>query len=72
MKKRIFSGDDSIRLWDEIDNAKTISQLRSALYVMACRCQELEAVVYSLKQKSKRKKRKKDTSDWKHVREMCS
>ena len=42
---RIFSGDASRKLWDEINNAKTIGQLRDALYSLGCKLQELESLV---------------------------
>ena len=42
---RIFSGDSSAKMWDEINNAKTIAELRMALYVVCCRIQELEEKV---------------------------
>ena len=40
---RIFSGDDSKELWAEINRAKTVSDLRNALYTVCCRLQELES-----------------------------
>ena len=48
MMKKIFHGDDSVEMWNEINNAKTIAQLKSALYSVGCKCQELESVVESL------------------------
>ena len=47
---RIFSGDTSVKMWEEINGAKTIRDLRMALYVVCCRIQELE-------EKAERKKR---------------
>jgi hypothetical protein len=44
-RKRIFSGDESIPLWENINNAKTITELRHALYHLCCKCQELETIV---------------------------
>ena len=41
--KRIFSGEYSRDMWDEINNAKTIADLRRALYCICCRLQELES-----------------------------
>lgn len=41
--KRIFSGDYSKDMWDEINKAKTVTDLRRALYFVCCRLQELEA-----------------------------
>jgi len=42
---KIFSGDYSVSMWNEINQAKTIAQLRDALYTICCRIQELEAKV---------------------------
>lgn len=39
----IFSGASSGPMWDEINNAKTVKQLRQALYLVCCKIQELEA-----------------------------
>ena len=41
--ENIFSGDYSRDMWDEINNAKSVAQLRSALYLVCCRLQELES-----------------------------
>lgn len=41
----IFSGDKSAEMWDEINSAKTIRDLRYALYGVCCKLQELEAIV---------------------------
>ena len=43
----IFSGDGRIDLWNEINNAKTCTDLRVALYTVCCRIQELESLVRS-------------------------
>jgi hypothetical protein len=45
-RKKIFSGDYSKDMWDEINNAKTIADLREALYFVCCRLQELESDIY--------------------------
>lgn len=42
---RIFSGPYSREMWDEINNAKTVKDLRGALYTVCCRLQELESEV---------------------------
>lgn len=42
---KIFSGDYSRDMWDEINNAKTVEELRDALYLVCCRLQELESRV---------------------------
>lgn len=39
---RIFSGNYSGDMWDEINSARTVSDLRDALYLVCCRLQELE------------------------------
>lgn len=44
----IFSGSNSIGMWNHINEAKTIDELRMALYVVTCRCQELESEVRRL------------------------
>jgi len=38
-------GPGSVPLWNDINGAKTVSQLRVALYHLACRCQSLEAEI---------------------------
>ena len=43
MKKKIFSGDSSRDMWKEINEAKTIEDLREALYSVCCKLQELES-----------------------------
>ena len=44
-KPRIFSGDRSAEMWREINGAKTIYDLRLALYGVCCKLQELESVI---------------------------
>jgi hypothetical protein len=41
----IFSGDESREMWAEINNAKTIADLRDALYGVCCKLQELESLM---------------------------
>lgn len=41
----IFSGKNSVDMWNAINSAKTIEDLRGALYIVGCRCQELEAII---------------------------
>lgn len=48
IRKRIFSGDESIQMWNNINNAKTIADLRRALYSVCCRLQEFEGRVERL------------------------
>ena len=40
--KHIFSGDYSRDMWDAINNADTVEELKDALYFVCCRLQELE------------------------------
>lgn len=42
-KGEIFGGSHSEDMWGEINSAKTIRQLRQALYLVCCRIQELES-----------------------------
>jgi hypothetical protein len=42
---KIFSGNHSVDMWDEINNADTIEDLRQALYFVCCRIQELESKI---------------------------
>jgi hypothetical protein len=42
---RIFSGPLSRPMWDEINGAKTVGQLKWALYSVCCRLQEFESFV---------------------------
>ena len=44
----IFSGEGSRDMWRTINGANTMQELRSALYIVACRCQELESEVERL------------------------
>ena len=46
-KDCIFSGPNSVEMWNEINNAKTCTDLRVALYTVCCRIQELESLVRS-------------------------
>jgi hypothetical protein len=39
----LFSGPGSVDLWEKINAARTNAELRRAVYLLACRCQELEA-----------------------------
>ena len=48
---RIFSGNYSADMWETINEAKSINELREALYVVCCRIQELEALI-DLQEKS--------------------
>lgn len=40
--ERIFSGDYSESLWDDIATAKTVKDLKDVIYTVCCRLQELE------------------------------
>lgn len=48
----IFSGEYSRTMWNEINQAKTIEDLKDALYTVCCRLQELETQINSTKQKT--------------------
>jgi hypothetical protein len=39
----IFSGKNSVAMWEMINNAKTVSDLKEALFVVCCRLQDLES-----------------------------
>lgn len=43
--KPIFSGDDSVDMWKEINGARTIKDLRRAVYGLGCKLQEFESRV---------------------------
>lgn len=55
MNKKIFSGENSANMWNEINNAKTVAQLRRALYGVCCKLQELESKMEEREIKKKRK-----------------
>jgi hypothetical protein len=40
--KKIFSGNESKDFWDAINNAKSIADLKIAMYITGCKLQELE------------------------------
>lgn len=44
--KDIFSGDYSVKMWNEINAASDVSELRMALYFVCCRLQEFESAVH--------------------------
>jgi hypothetical protein len=44
----IFSGDESLELWDGINATKNKRKTWEALYSLGCHCQELESVVRGL------------------------
>ena len=48
---KIFSGEYSRDMWKDINKAKTIAELRMALYFVCCRIQELESKVDENKNK---------------------
>jgi len=41
-QKRIFSGNTSVEMWSEINSARTVKDLRRALYSVGCKLQEFE------------------------------
>lgn len=49
--KCIFSGDYSRPMWEEINQAKTVKELRQAIYFVCCRLQELETVINKIGKK---------------------
>lgn len=58
----IFSGKNSASMWSLISDAKTLLDMKMALYVIGCRCQELEAKVRALSHTLSQKKKIKKTS----------
>jgi hypothetical protein len=49
MSESIFYGEQSKEMWDEINNAKTIRDLREALYTICCKLQKLETKIERIK-----------------------
>jgi len=49
-KSEIFSGENSREMWDAINNAKTIRDLKDALYSICCKLQEFETRVKELEE----------------------
>lgn len=45
MTKEIFSGEYSRRMWNQINDAESVEDLKYALYTVCCRLQELEDTV---------------------------
>ena len=43
--KEIFGGEHSRKMWEEINNAETIEDVKDAMYTICCRLQEFEAMV---------------------------
>jgi len=56
--KKIFSGTQSQGIWDSINNAKTINELRMALYTVCCRVQDLEDEIKSTPRPTTKRKAK--------------
>src|ERR1035437_10111369 len=42
---RLFAGENSISMWDKVNRASSVSELKSALHCVAIRCRELECRV---------------------------
>lgn len=42
-KSKIFSGDASHDMWDDIDAAETVADLKDVLYFVCCKLQDLES-----------------------------
>lgn len=59
--KKIFSGENSRSLWDEINAAKTVMKLNLALYTVCCRLQVLEEKVDRKKDRTKTERRSDGT-----------
>jgi hypothetical protein len=55
-KKRIFSGVESKTMWSFINNAKSIPDIREALYLVCCKLQEFEGEIESQIEEEKRRK----------------
>lgn len=48
----ILSGDGSKKLWQNINRVRDFNETaHTAIYHLACRCQELEAVIRNLQQR---------------------
>lgn len=56
-QKQVFSGGASVDMWNEINSAKTIFDLRWALYTVCCRIQELETIVQKLRWQAERERK---------------
>ena len=55
----IFSGNNSIEMWNEINDAKSIKDLRGALYTVCCKLQEAELRIEQLEKKAHSKEKRK-------------
>ena len=53
--KPIFSGERSVNMWNHINNAKTIEDLKEALYTICCHLQALETRLEQEEYKERRK-----------------
>jgi hypothetical protein len=54
-RQPIFSGDPSVSMWDEINNARTVAELRRALYGVCCKLQQMESRVDHKEDRHRRK-----------------
>ncbi|MBU0615937.1 MAG: hypothetical protein KJ601_07645, partial [Nanoarchaeota archaeon] len=45
-KMKLFSGETSQKMWEDINKARSIDDLKWALYEVCCRMQELEDKLY--------------------------
>lgn len=52
-KEKIFSGDDSREMWKAINTAKTVAELKVALYTVCCQLQISEQRVLQEEKKYK-------------------
>lgn len=49
-EQRIFSGEESERMWQiigDLDDTSTFCEVGTAIYLLACKCQELEEKLQS-------------------------
>ncbi len=42
-KNKIFSGDNSRKMWSDINDAESVDDLKYALYFICCKLQNLES-----------------------------
>jgi hypothetical protein len=56
-RERIFSGPGSKLLWALIYEAKTVADLRRALYLVCCHLQNLESAIWPERKRGRKKRR---------------
>lgn len=57
-QQEIFGGDESREMWGEINSARSVADLRRALYGVCCKLQELESLVRRIRKARAKGKRK--------------